>query len=102
MNHICPIPLNFIDVNMNSPINTVKEAFAMEQTKATHMIETVEHATIGQIPLAGIPVKFEQTPSSIRSVRKKKTNQTCLNLNHIEIVCKDLHHPLLDNILIQF
>jgi len=50
----------------------VKEAFAMEQTKATHMIETVEHATIGQISLAGIPVKFEQTPSSIRFLEKKK------------------------------
>ena len=50
----------------------MKEAFAMEQTKATHMIETVEHATIGQISLAGIPVKFEQTPSSIRFLEKKK------------------------------
>jgi succinate---hydroxymethylglutarate CoA-transferase len=47
-------------------INSVAEAFADPQTPARHMVETVEHSTIGDLKLVGMPYKFSGTPASVR------------------------------------
>jgi succinate---hydroxymethylglutarate CoA-transferase len=47
-------------------INSVAEALADPHTEARHMIETVEHSTIGELKLVGMPYKFSDTPASVR------------------------------------
>jgi succinate---hydroxymethylglutarate CoA-transferase len=47
-------------------INSVAEALADPHTEARRMIETVEHATIGELKLVGMPYKFSDTPASVR------------------------------------
>ncbi len=47
-------------------INSVAEALADAQTEARRMIETVEHPTIGDLKLIGMPYKFTGTPASVR------------------------------------
>ena len=47
-------------------INSVAEALADPQTQARQMIETVQHPTIGDLKLVGMPYKFSGTPASVR------------------------------------
>jgi crotonobetainyl-CoA:carnitine CoA-transferase CaiB-like acyl-CoA transferase len=42
------------------PINSVAEAFELPQTAATDMVQTVQHATIGELRMAGHAVKFSR------------------------------------------
>jgi len=48
------------------PVRTVPEVLESEQVKARGMIETVEHPTVGELRLVGIPFKFSATPASVR------------------------------------
>jgi formyl-CoA transferase len=50
----------------SGPINDIAAAFAHPQAAARAMVETVEHPTIGPLPLTGIPFKLGRTPGSIR------------------------------------
>ena len=50
----------------SGPINTVSQAFADPHTAARRMTETVEHATIGDLSLIGIPFKFGDTPAAVQ------------------------------------
>jgi succinate--hydroxymethylglutarate CoA-transferase len=47
-------------------INTVAQALDDPHTAARHMVETVEHPTIGELRLLGIPFKFSDTACSVR------------------------------------
>ena len=47
-------------------INTVAQALDDPHTAARRMIETVEHPTIGELRLLGIPFKFSDTACSVR------------------------------------
>jgi succinate---hydroxymethylglutarate CoA-transferase len=47
-------------------INSVAEALADPHTAARAMIETVQHPTIGELSLVGMPYKFSDTPASVR------------------------------------
>jgi succinate---hydroxymethylglutarate CoA-transferase len=47
-------------------INSVAEALADPQTHARQMIENVQHPTIGDLNLVGMPYKFSGTPASVR------------------------------------
>ena len=46
-------------------INSVAEALAEPQAAARDMIETVQHPTIGELKLVGMPYKFSGTPASV-------------------------------------
>lgn len=41
-------------------LRSIGEAFEHEQTRATHMIETVQHPLLGSIKMAGFPVKMSE------------------------------------------
>jgi succinate---hydroxymethylglutarate CoA-transferase len=47
-------------------INSAAEALADPQTAAREMIETVQHPTVGELKLVGMPYKFSDTPASVR------------------------------------
>jgi crotonobetainyl-CoA:carnitine CoA-transferase CaiB-like acyl-CoA transferase len=47
-------------------INTVAQALDDPQTAARRMVETVQHPTIGDLKLLGIPFKFSDTPAAVR------------------------------------
>ena len=47
-------------------INSVAEALADPQTAARQMVETVQHPTVGELKLVGMPYKFSGTPASVR------------------------------------
>jgi formyl-CoA transferase len=49
-----------------SEVRTVPEVLADPQVAARAMIETLEHPTIGEIRLLGIPYKFSDTPAGVR------------------------------------
>jgi crotonobetainyl-CoA:carnitine CoA-transferase CaiB-like acyl-CoA transferase len=50
----------------HSPLNTVADVLNDPQTAARDMIATMEHPTIGEIKVPGIPIKFSETPGSVR------------------------------------
>jgi len=49
------------------PLRNIGEAFQDEQAQHRGMVVKVAHPTIGDLPLAGIPVKYSGTKPSIRS-----------------------------------
>jgi crotonobetainyl-CoA:carnitine CoA-transferase CaiB-like acyl-CoA transferase len=49
-----------------SEVRTVREVLADPQVIERGMIEVIEHPTIGEIRLLGIPYKFSDTPASVR------------------------------------
>lgn len=44
------------------PINTLDQVFSEPQVSARNMLVTMEHPTIGDLPLVASPLKFSQTP----------------------------------------
>ena len=48
-------------------VRSVGEALTDPQTLARHMVEHVEHPSIGLLPVLGVPVKLSTTPGSVRS-----------------------------------
>lgn len=48
------------------PINALDKAFANPQVAAREMLVTMEHPTIGDLPLVGSPLKFSETPVEYR------------------------------------
>lgn len=48
------------------PINTLGKTFAEPQVAAREMLVTMDHPTIGELPLVGSPLKFSQTPVEYR------------------------------------
>jgi formyl-CoA transferase len=49
-----------------SEVRTVPQVLADPQVSARKMIETIEHPTIGEIKLLGVPYKFSETPARVR------------------------------------
>jgi formyl-CoA transferase len=48
------------------PVNNMEHLFADPQVKHRNMIAEVPHPTIGTLKLTGIPIKYSETPGSIR------------------------------------
>ena len=48
------------------PVNDMEHLFADPQVKHRNMIAEVPHPTIGTLRLGGIPIKYSETPASIR------------------------------------
>ena len=48
------------------PVRTVDEVLADPQLAAREMVQHVDHATAGSIPLLGFPIKLSATPGAIR------------------------------------
>jgi CoA:oxalate CoA-transferase len=48
------------------PVNNMQHLFADPQVKHRHMIAEVPHPTIGTLRLGGIPIKYSETPGSVR------------------------------------
>ena len=48
-----------------APINTLDRVFAHPQTRAREMLVEVEHPTIGQLKMVGLPYKLSDTPLGI-------------------------------------
>ena len=48
------------------PINLVSEALAGPQAKARDMVVETNHPTVGVIRMVGLPLRFSETPASIR------------------------------------
>lgn len=49
-----------------APVNTIDRVFADPQVLVRHMVQSVEHGTIGALPQVGHPQKFSGTPAAIR------------------------------------
>jgi crotonobetainyl-CoA:carnitine CoA-transferase CaiB-like acyl-CoA transferase len=48
------------------PVNDMEHLFADPQVKHRNMIAEVQHPTIGTLRLGGVPIKYSETPGSIR------------------------------------
>ena len=51
----------------SGPINNVAEALSSPQTLARDMVTEIDHPLVGMIRMLGLPIRFDGTPSSIRS-----------------------------------
>ena len=47
-----------------SPVQTIDQALRSPQVMHRHMVTEVEHPTAGTVSMAGIPLKFSDTPDS--------------------------------------
>jgi len=48
-------------------VRSIGDALTDPQTLARQMVDTVQHPTIGALPVLGVPVKLSTTPGSVRS-----------------------------------
>jgi crotonobetainyl-CoA:carnitine CoA-transferase CaiB-like acyl-CoA transferase len=48
------------------PVNNMQHLFTDPQVKHRDMIAEVQHPTIGALRLTGMPIKYSETPSTIR------------------------------------
>ena len=48
-------------------VREVPEVMSDPQIRARRMIEAVEHATLGQLSVLGVPIKLSDTPGSVRT-----------------------------------
>jgi crotonobetainyl-CoA:carnitine CoA-transferase CaiB-like acyl-CoA transferase len=48
-------------------VRNLQELFADPQLEAREMLARVEHATIGQLRMLGVPVKLSETPGAVRT-----------------------------------
>ena len=48
------------------PVNNMQHLFADAQVQHRNMVARIEHPTIGELRLTGIPVKYSDTPANIR------------------------------------
>lgn len=51
----------------SGPINTMDKVFSDPQVLARDMLIQVKHPVAGEIKMAGLPIKFSQTPAKIKS-----------------------------------
>ena len=49
------------------PVLSVGEMLEHEQTRAREMVVESEHSAIGSVPTLGFPIKFSETPATVRS-----------------------------------
>ncbi len=49
------------------PVLSIGEMLEHAQTQAREMVVESEHSTIGSVPTLGFPVKFSETPATVRS-----------------------------------
>jgi succinate---hydroxymethylglutarate CoA-transferase len=50
----------------HSPLNTVEDVLHDPQTEARNMIAEIEHPVIGTLKMPNIPIKFSDTPGTVR------------------------------------
>ena len=56
-----------VDVSIPcGPVNNMEHLFADPQVRHRNMIEEVPHPTIGTLKLVGIPIKYSDTPGTVR------------------------------------
>jgi len=48
------------------PVNNMQHLFADPQVQHRHMIAEIPHPTIGNLRLTGIPIKYSETPGTVR------------------------------------
>ncbi len=48
------------------PVNNMQNLFADPQVLHRNMVAEVHHPTIGTLPLCGVPIKYAETPATIR------------------------------------
>ena len=57
----------FVDASIPSgPVNTMQSLFADPQVLHRNMLVEMPHRTIGTLRMAGIPVKYSETPGTVR------------------------------------
>ena len=49
-----------------APVNTIDRVFAEPQVLHRNMLLEIEHPTAGKVRMAGMPLKFSNTPTSVR------------------------------------
>lgn len=50
----------------SAPVQTIDQVFNAPQVRHREMLVEVDHPTVGNLRMAGVPVKFSVTPASIR------------------------------------
>lgn len=50
----------------SGPVNNIEQAFKHPQVKARKMVEEVPHPTLGKVKLVRNPIRFSNTPMTIR------------------------------------
>jgi succinate--hydroxymethylglutarate CoA-transferase len=58
------------------PINNMKEVFEDPQVLHRKMVEEIEHPIVGKVRLVGLPVKYSETPTTIRTAPPLLGEQT--------------------------
>jgi formyl-CoA transferase/CoA:oxalate CoA-transferase len=65
-------------------VRSVVDALADPQLAAREMVVTVDHPTIGPLPLLGVPVKLSDTPGSVRTAPPRLGEHTEHVLNELD------------------
>ena len=71
-------------------VREVADALADSQLVARSMIESVDHVTIGQMKVLGVPIKLSDTPGSVRSAPPTLGQHTTAVLTEIGLSPSDI------------
>ncbi|HEY7189138.1 MAG TPA: CoA transferase [Vicinamibacterales bacterium] len=71
-------------------VREVADTLADSQLMARQMIESVEHATIGQMKVLGVPIKLSDTPGSVRSAPPTLGQHTSAVLTELGLSASDI------------
>jgi formyl-CoA transferase/CoA:oxalate CoA-transferase len=71
-------------------VREVADTLADSQLLVRRMIESVEHATIGQMKVLGVPIKLSDTPGSVRSAPPTLGQHTTAVLSEIGLSPSDI------------
>jgi len=71
-------------------VREVADTLADSQLLARRMIESVEHATIGQMKVLGLPIKLSETPGSVRTAPPTLGQHTTAVLTELGVSRSDI------------
>jgi len=71
-------------------VREVADTLADSQLMARQMIESVEHVTIGQMKVLGVPIKLSDTPGSVRSAPPTLGQHTDSVLTELGLSASDI------------
>jgi crotonobetainyl-CoA:carnitine CoA-transferase CaiB-like acyl-CoA transferase len=71
-------------------VREVADTLADAQLMARQMIESVEHVTIGQMKVLGVPIKLSDTPGSVRSAPPTLGQHTTAVLTELGLSASDI------------
>ena len=95
--------LKLIDADvLTAPINEIPDVVSDPQVRHNDMLETVDHAVLGQVEVTGVPLKMRGTPGAVRLAPPVHGGDTSPLLQELGYSAEDVADMIADGIVATF